>query len=275
MDQTSETMPQTLEQVAQMGKAVPAASVKKLQDISENMLPCEQSAFEKLTKQIGGRLDHYKAIDLPAVLKSMKKQPNIPFPVPRFAAMDVTEERLLLSSDSDGNQLVPDGLEEAYKPLLDIMEKLAWRNLLATSVKPLICALGILAPTILIGLQVGFSHWMLINAATMVLAIIFGFMYYSEARHTISISTALNGLLPADAREAIRQNKGKFDKIYILAEAPEWKMNVDVYIQKDPLIIGKKDDYYYILHQFDLTPLERWAEIEFSSTPPKAEQQKE
>lgn len=86
-----------------------------------------------------------------------------------------------------------------------------------------------------------------------------------------------SGVIPADAREKVHSARGKFDRMFIVAEAPpelRWQIVETVapppppILRGDPLVIGEKKTRYGTFHwlvaAFDLTPAEHYAAAEFA-----------
>lgn len=97
-----------------------------------------------------------------------------------------------------------------------------------------------------------------------------GHAYVNNMKYAISIE--MGGALPDDARKAIFDNERLFDAVYIVAEAQRWTFERKWQLMKpqpkrveaDPLIIGRKNGSFYLIHTFDLTPLEKWLRAEFT-----------
>jgi hypothetical protein len=90
-----------------------------------------------------------------------------------------------------------------------------------------------------------------------------------EIRNTAIANFA--GLVPAQYRKVIRQacSSNQFDHVCLIAEAPEWKTNIEVVPMPrstDPLIVGIKRGYSFLIDKFDVTPLEKYVSAEFTSS---------
>ncbi|MBI2065242.1 MAG: hypothetical protein HYT62_04275 [Candidatus Yanofskybacteria bacterium] len=66
-----------------------------------------------------------------------------------------------------------------------------------------------------------------------------------------SITSCFRGLIPAVCRADIIKAKKYFDKIFVIAQA-EWIERINT----DPLVVGYKDGYAWLIAAFDLTPFE-------------------
>lgn len=75
------------------------------------------------------------------------------------------------------------------------------------------------------------------------------------------------GVMPDDLRVRIRdvQERRLFDKIFIVAEAPAWKIDAIARTKGDPLVVGWSRDtaQMFLIGAFDPTPLEKYVEEQF------------
>ncbi len=83
------------------------------------------------------------------------------------------------------------------------------------------------------------------------------------------------GVLPDEVRTKIESWKTQFDEVFLVAEAPsDWEIQTEVVYrpipQHDPLVIGKKGHYYWLLAAFDTTPAEEYARKEYTLAKPDA-----
>ena len=80
----------------------------------------------------------------------------------------------------------------------------------------------------------------------------------------IELSAVYDGTMPDDTRDKIQKllHKGLFDNIFIIAESPEWKINIQSFTsaKADPIVIGwsKKTQQVYIIDVYDPTDLEKY-----------------
>lgn len=85
---------------------------------------------------------------------------------------------------------------------------------------------------------------------------------FENARIDISTtySHSFDGVIPANIKRNILEHKKKFNKIYLIEEAYNWKVQNGVSFTKikdpDPLIVGEYGGAYFLLEKFDLTSLE-------------------
>lgn len=86
----------------------------------------------------------------------------------------------------------------------------------------------------------------------------------------VVLSTAFRGLIPAEARQAIRQAQGEFKEVFLIAEAMQWELRKKPVPQPrranpDPLVVGYDGENFWLVTSFDLTPLEKFVEGNFSA----------
>lgn len=74
------------------------------------------------------------------------------------------------------------------------------------------------------------------------------------------------GIIPSEIKDSIKEHKSKFDNLYLVKEADNWTFKSEPIPQPpspDPLIIGEKNNKYYLISQFDLTNIEKYIVSEF------------
>ena len=85
---------------------------------------------------------------------------------------------------------------------------------------------------------------------------------------SMTMQSKFEGLIP----EAVRQNiKGinaswEFDEVILVCEAANWTIEEEVIElpkNRDPLVIGVKNNICYLLDKFDVTSLENYVSKEF------------
>lgn len=95
-----------------------------------------------------------------------------------------------------------------------------------------------------------------------------------KAPEKTSIHAELSGNIPDDVRPLIRaakdatiDNMKVFDKIFIVAEAPEWKFDSMPKAKTDPLVVGQdwKFKDLYLITSYDPTDLEAYLREQFTA----------
>lgn len=90
-----------------------------------------------------------------------------------------------------------------------------------------------------------------------------------------TLECTFSGVFPSDVRQQIARARRQFDRVFIVAEAPEGlQWNVETVVAPpprprfDPLVIGEKrtgyGTFHWLVAAFDLTPAERYAASEFA-----------
>jgi hypothetical protein len=79
----------------------------------------------------------------------------------------------------------------------------------------------------------------------------------------VRLRTQYTGAMPAKTRRIIRENKSRFDHMFLVVEAEQWSKEVVKIRPADPLLIGVIGDRAWLLDKFDLTAKENWAASEF------------
>ncbi len=78
------------------------------------------------------------------------------------------------------------------------------------------------------------------------------------------------GRIPDATREKILVATPRFEKLYVVTEAPQWEYQLVVtpkprpIVIGDPLIIGAKGGYFWLVDAFDLTSAEAYIKKEFT-----------
>ena len=74
------------------------------------------------------------------------------------------------------------------------------------------------------------------------------------------------GLIPDTTKQKIEKCRNKFDEIVIVAEATNWNVKkVQIPKDRDPLVIGRKGDDFYLIDVFDITTAEDMVRREFTA----------
>lgn len=92
---------------------------------------------------------------------------------------------------------------------------------------------------------------------------------------SITIHAELSGHMPDDVRPLVQKAKDAkrdgwklFDKIFVIAEAPEWKYNAMPIAKTDPLVVGYEDhcDEFFLITTYDPTDLEKYLAEQYTHT---------
>lgn len=84
---------------------------------------------------------------------------------------------------------------------------------------------------------------------------------------SFSIRFSWEGVIPAEAKQVIADNRDEFEQVFLLTETPakSWTLKrTPVPEMVDPLIVGTKYNAMYLLGKFDPTPLEEYIASEFA-----------
>lgn len=249
----------------------------ELRNKIDSLLPCEFAAKEVLSQKLeiansdvsNAVRSRFKTIDVVAVMHSAKKQSNIPFPVPRFALFDTRHNGIALEVESGRTIYTGPDMENEYATHLESMRKfVASKDMMFN----ILVRISFLVPA-----AISYALYFLSVAPSLTgiaalglgafggYVVLRSFFDSPPTMYSVKLHAKLGGTIPDNIRELIRKEKNNFDKILILAAAPEWSLEAkrQVVIQADPLVIGQKRNKYYLLGKFDLTPLEKWLEAEF------------
>lgn len=114
------------------------------------------------------------------------------------------------------------------------------------------------------------------------LSTIIGFGVWANSsgfdRLTHTLRTAFSGVIPDEVKKLIVENlgayrhthnPGKFQHILLVAEATAWSKTSEIKPRAaDPLVVGhtviNDEHFYWLITQFDPTPVEEWAAREFA-----------
>lgn len=90
----------------------------------------------------------------------------------------------------------------------------------------------------------------------------------------IQLVARFAGLIPAPIKERVPRYRGLFDELFMVAEAPDWEMTEftqavserapSIRVNRDPLLIGRHGQKYWLLEKFDTTPAEDYVSREFT-----------
>lgn len=249
----------------------------------ETCLPIERIQFEELARDKKtdfrkGYDDKYPRIDMKVVLNSVKEMNG--HLVPAFANYEVlshnnecnrrfsiTNTERYVSQTEINKRMVP------HFPFIIKLANYFYRTTSNESVIPFVvfgmfCQLGLITlltkalVPIIIGSLFSFVGICMITWGMAIFKLEPGFSKNRNFSHKFS------GVIPQNVRDLISSEKSKFDSVLLVEEAHCWKINdetVSIPKNPDPLIIGKKDDIYYLLAKFDVTPLENLIATEYSN----------
>lgn len=80
----------------------------------------------------------------------------------------------------------------------------------------------------------------------------------------VTLTARWSGVIPLEVKDQIEAVRGEFQEIYVWAEVPEWKLNVEVLPRaSDPLVVGFDGRESWLIAAFDLTPVEEYIKREF------------
>jgi hypothetical protein len=252
-----------------------------------SLLIVEERAVEAL-REMARTGDHsldaeFPRLDLEAVLKSARRQAGVPVPVPRFAAFDTRVPDLRLGAASDhafdgGARMFAYGETQPrwYGPFCDAIAARMRRRMICREVSVHALVVGATLGAWGLALFV-FSSNLAIAASSIAAffaSVAYGIALYDKkpifggSRHSLSL--ALGGIVPDEARQIIRERGKDFERMYIVAEAGDWTWaeadNLPTrLVNGDPLLVGEKNGAFYLLHVFDMTPLEEYVRKEFTS----------
>lgn len=92
----------------------------------------------------------------------------------------------------------------------------------------------------------------------------------------ITMHAELSGHMPDDVRAQVKAAKEAkyrsgwpiFDKIFVIAEAPEWKFNAMPIAKTDPLVVGYEDHCkeFFLITTYDPTDLEKYLLEQYTHT---------
>lgn len=289
-----------------------AASAKKHNNVElrskhSDLLPCEAGVRRQLATfnplQGTPELDvSFPRIDLDAALQSVKKQKNLPFPVPRFAAFNVLEESLFLTALLDvqdvaewsrggasTKRVVQERISHAMTSwplngyagtenamLKSYRGKKAFWNHLFKSVFTFAtiqswywmfhCCVDLVSPH-----DSATLAWIAANILLSIINLIVLCRGDINKPATLTLSTELGDALPENIRNTIKTEKHRFSHMFIVAECNEWSYHTEQHplpptiVKGDPLVVGYQNGAYYLVAQFDLTPAEHYLKSEFSA----------
>lgn len=83
----------------------------------------------------------------------------------------------------------------------------------------------------------------------------------------VTLQTKFPGIIPANIRNQINEVRPHFDEVVIIAEAPKWEIDGKIIHyppNPDPLVVGIKDKFCYLVNSFDVTLLENYIVKEFT-----------
>ena len=87
----------------------------------------------------------------------------------------------------------------------------------------------------------------------------------TKYKENIELNSYLNGIIPIETKQKIKQAKQVFDnKIYLIAETETQNWNIKKY-NKNPLVVGVNDKKCYFIDKFNTTILEDYASEQLKS----------
>lgn len=290
----TKTLPKDLDEAAKMAAYKVAARPDKPKLFPLEEAALDKAMTSRMTGG-DPRLDaEFDRFDVDMVLSSVRRERGVPYPVPRFAIFDLFREdatcrvafryrTTLLHSDTPA----PNTTGGLYTKVVDIMHAANnrrlrlrycawWAALVLAS-----AGLGLFAwsfeswidqrpflMAITVGLSAAASG---IGGLIAFVWLISGVTSKPTGRNDIvfegeeKITTAFSGVLPRGTRdvvEGLRRRLGPQAGFFLLCEvAPggwvrEWTEGSRVPMLADPLVLVRRDDAWYLVDKFDLTPAE-------------------
>ena len=233
----------------------------------EFSLPFEKNQFKELAKDkipdyVKGLDDVYSRIDFNHIKNSIKKIKNRI--VPAFAIYNIISNGEYVVKYSY-NSSVKDNPPLNRFNLLRQIQIIGFKyinNPLSLLLDLAIAASGfalysntlVSLATFLIG--GAFFVWTLVNILT-----------ETELTVEIVLTHTFSGKTPKNIVELIKNVKLKFDKIYVVEESYNWKIDSKSYTTSkniDPLVIGEHNNNHYLITKYDVTPLEDFISKEYT-----------
>ena len=80
----------------------------------------------------------------------------------------------------------------------------------------------------------------------------------------IQITAEFQGVMPSEVREKTREASRHFGEVYLIVEAPGWKVDRIRSTKGDPLVVGwvKETEQMFLITAFDPTALEEYVQIQ-------------
>jgi len=105
------------------------------------------------------------------------------------------------------------------------------------------------------------------------LSVIYGIVIAKFSTNSVGISRkfshTFSGMIPDDVRKTVVSERPKFNKILLVEESYNWKIDDSIELQKkpnsDPLIVGEIKGKHFLITSFVVTPLEKLLAQEFSA----------
>jgi len=256
---------------------------QKVSRYHKTILPCEAPLVTGISDLPPGNpeLDkkYKKRVHMEQVMKMRKKQRGIPFPVPRFAAIDVNESSVNIKTRMSTRRARYDyifdristskGLNEYW--VEDVKESMIKRLLFKhRTMKRLLVHVSPLLPVALLVLATISPGWLVPSLVApgillLVASIFFHIWLYADPLSSVpdvemKISSHLPGLLPMDVKKKIKECDEDFDSLLIVYE-PTWKLSEKLIpkpkpVPVDPVLVGRKANAYYEILTFNLTTAE-------------------
>jgi hypothetical protein len=285
-----------LTEVAEKYSQQHTPEVKKEIDesLSRKLLPIEMATRLKITEhnQSIQRNNLFKKYDEkfkifdPSCLKMKKYNKELKMIVPMFAVYDVNgDTEFRVSQEVEYNQAgtlakiktKSTFFEEHFQNIMKI-PLIAKYGFFLCRVVPvmLVVAAIITSGVIFLPDAIGPGTILLKYLAIVVSIAVGGFTIcgfadkHFRSIHRSNIRTQFTGVIPDEARDLIKNNAKDFDKILLISEANQWSTDKIIIPPQpvDPLIIGRKEIAgvikYYLIGQFDPTPIEVYVNREFS-----------
>lgn len=88
-------------------------------------------------------------------------------------------------------------------------------------------------------------------------------------KKSVHLEAQFTSLIPAPIKAKIAEAQPHFKEIFIVAEAPNWKLETVAIPrpQRDPLVVGFDGHNLWLIAAFDATPLERYIQDEWTLEP--------
>lgn len=247
-------------------------------------LPLERNQFVDIAKDeksdfVKGYDDKFPRIDMKIVENSTKMMDGVP--TPAFAIYNVfttnNEYTKTYQIDSCNKYETYSELSKKLVPHNPLKMKFynhLWRTWARDAADPFIffgiclqlCWFSLLSDSFIL------KSILIPLAALGIVGFIYGLFIAARASNSLAISRTFShkfsGIIPDNVRELIKNEQINFERIYLIEEGYNWKINDSVELKKkpnpDPLIVGVKDGRYWLLTKFDVTPLENLIATEFS-----------
>lgn len=276
-------------EVAALAQPTDLKRNKELHETAQNFLAIEEPAAMLLRSAAGSPnvdpkiVKQYPVLDMDFLSRSLKWHGFIfREPLPRFAFQDVKAADLHLEARIDVKDTRGYYDNSLYNGYFVRLGRIMRRN---------VQKLGALMVTFALGFGVGAFFYLgtllrLISAGadssdTAIVAFVLGILNViiaglgialitkPDGDYKVTLKTRFGGVLPENIRQLIVSNVHRFDNIGLVYEVGKWEMTTEKQpvriVDRDPLVVGRKNGVYYLLAKFDTTPAEEWVKAEFGS----------